>query len=70
MTHNKLKPGDRVRVTPRTTVPGNRPGDKGTVLVGPIMRGGGRPYYIVAMDDGGHATTNTIFSAEEIEPDV
>ena len=65
----RLKQGDRVRVTANTSVPGHQPGDKGTVLVGPIVRGGGEPYYIVAMDKGGNGTTTTIFRIDEIEPD-
>lgn len=69
MTH-QLKLGDRVRVTAVARVPGHLPGEKGTVLVGPILRGGGQPYYIVAMDKEGATSTNTIFSIDEIEPDV
>jgi hypothetical protein len=74
MTH-KLKPGDRVRVTTNIRRLGCQPGDKGIVLVGPISpppfpRGGGKPYYLVAMDDAGEDSTCTIFSADDIELDV
>lgn len=68
MTH-RLKRGDRVRVTALARVPGHQPGDKGIVLVGPIVRGSGEPYYIVAMDKGENGTTTTIFTIDEIEPD-
>lgn len=66
----KLNPGDRVRVTANSTMRGYQPGDKGTVLVGPILRRSGQPYYIVAMDKDSGSTTNSIFSADEIEADV
>lgn len=66
---HQLKPGDRVRVTTQNTMPGHQPGDKGTVLAGPIFRGSNEPYYIVAMDKGGAAKTSTIFGAAEIELD-
>jgi hypothetical protein len=46
----KPRPGDRVRVTTRTAVPDNLPGDKGTVLRGPEPSGGRVPAYLVAMD--------------------
>ena len=69
MTHS-LKPGDRVRVRTNMTVPGHQPGDKGTVVNGPILRASGEPFYIVAMDKRGTDTGDTIFSADEIEVDV
>ena len=59
-----------VSVTAKNTMPGHQPGDKGTVLAGPILRGGQEACYIVAMDKGGGTTTSSIFGAEEIEPDV
>ncbi|HTU17004.1 MAG TPA: hypothetical protein VMG10_02985 [Gemmataceae bacterium] len=69
MTHD-LKIGDRVRVTTASRVPGHPPGEEGTVLVGPILRGGGKPYYIVAIDKASTSTTSSIFAADEIEPAV
>ncbi len=64
----EIKSGVRVHVSARSTVPGHQPGEKGTVMFGPILRAGSKPYYIVAMDKG-DATTTTIFSIDEIEPD-
>lgn len=64
----KMQSGDRVRVSLWSTVPGHQPGATGTVLWGPLLRNGSKPYYIVAMDNGA-ATTTTIFSIDEIEPD-
>jgi hypothetical protein len=70
MTPN-LKPGDRVRVTANAAKSSlYQPGDKGTVLVGPILRGGGKLYYIVGMDKAPADTTSIILSAGEIELDV
>lgn len=63
-----MKSGDRVRVASRSKVPGHQPGDRGTVLLGPILGDGSKPYYIVAMDKGATPTTTT-FSIDEIEPD-
>lgn len=64
----ELKSGDRVRVSVRSKVPGHQPGDTGTVVWGPILRNGSKPYYIVAMDHDTAATT-TIFHIDEIEPE-
>jgi hypothetical protein len=66
----KLKPGDRVRIATNFPLPGYQPGDKGTVLTGPILRPNGQPYYIVAMDAASRYTPNAILGAEEIEPDA
>jgi hypothetical protein len=69
MAH-KLKSGDRIRISTEFPKPGFQPGDKGTVLFGPILRGNGQPYYIVTMDTGGCYSSNSIFCVDEIEPDV
>lgn len=66
----KLKPGDRIRISTNFPQPGYQPGDKGTVLNGPILRGNGQPYYIVAMDAASRYTDRAILSADEIEPDA
>jgi hypothetical protein len=63
-----LKPGDPVRVTTANIMPGYRPGEKGTVLWGPIFQDSCEPYYIVAMGKE-DATTSIIFGANEIERD-
>jgi hypothetical protein len=69
-----LRPGDRVHVTVNAAMLGYQPGDKGTVLIGPILRkDGGEPFYIVAMDKKStyrNDTSNTIFCASEIELDI
>lgn len=69
MTHN-LQPGDRIRVATNAAISGCQPGDKGTVLTGPILRGGGGLYYVVALDKRGADSTSMILKAEQIEPDM
>lgn len=69
MTHS-LKPGDRVRITVNAARSGCQPGEKGTVLIGPILRGDGGLYYIVTLDKGGADATSVIFKAEEVEPEL
>jgi hypothetical protein len=69
MTH-ELRSGDRCRIAANAKIPFHEPGDKGTVMLGPIPREGAKPYYIVSMDEVGDAMTNTMCSADEIEPDV
>jgi hypothetical protein len=68
MTPN-LQPGDRVRLTANVAKSRYQPGDKGTVLVGPILGGGGKLHYVVAMDKAGADSTSIILSEEEIELD-
>jgi len=63
----RLKVGDRVRLTARVKATlGIEPGDKGTIVAGPIVRDAQEPYYLVAMDKTEEATT-TILAAGEIE---
>jgi hypothetical protein len=69
--NRELKMGDRVRVTPGSRVKGYQPGDKGVVLEGPtVYAGASDTSYVVAMDKDGPGSTSTVFSADEIEPDV
>lgn len=68
MTEN-LKPGDRVRVATNVATSGCQPGDKGTVLTGPILHRG-EVHYIVAIDKRGADSTSAMLKAEEIEPDA
>jgi hypothetical protein len=66
----KLKPGDQVRITATKDQSGYQPGDKGTVLRGPIIAvDGSGSFYIVTMDKDG-AGSWTLFDTEEVEPDV
>ena len=64
----RLKVGDRIRLTAcvNTTL-GIEPGDKGTIVAGPIVRDAQEPYYLVTMDEAEEATT--ILAAGEIELD-
>ena len=60
-----------MRVTARSRVEGYQPGDKGVVLEGPtVYAGAGDASYVVAMDKDGPGRTSTVFSADDIEPDV
>ena len=60
-----------MRVTARSRVEGYRPGDKGVAMEGPaVYAGASDTSYVVAMDKGGPGSTSTVYSAEDIEPDV
>jgi hypothetical protein len=65
MTRKPL-PGDRVRVTTRTSIPDYFPGDKGTVLRGPEPSEIGADTYLVAMDDPAGKGV-VLFGEDEIE---
>lgn len=64
-----LKFGDRVRVTGRRPVHGYQAGNKGVVRSGPTTDKGGKTYYGVCMDKDASGD-ETLFLADEIEPDV
>jgi hypothetical protein len=70
MSTHELKKGDRVRVTARCRVRGYSPGDKGTVMSGPMDADEGLREYSVSMDKDGPAVTAPVFGENEIEPDV
>lgn len=71
MSTRELKIGDRARVTARCRMSGYSPGDKGTVLEGPVgYAGASDQSYVVAMDKDGPGSTTAIFGAGDIEPDV
>jgi hypothetical protein len=65
-----LKPGDRVRLTATTRLPGYHPGERGTVVgVVPNPVGGNLPSYTVAMDKNSPSATPARFAEDEIELD-
>jgi hypothetical protein len=64
----ELRRRDRIRIRTTERTDKYAPGDKGTVLSGPYVPAQGKPYYVVAMDDGGPRLT--VFTVEEIEPEV
>jgi hypothetical protein len=70
MSTHDLKPGDRVRVSRGTRVPGYLPGERGEVRAGPeVVVGTGQRYYFVTVRrPSGPATA--VFAEHEIEPDV
>jgi hypothetical protein len=71
MNTRELKKGDRVRVTRRYRADNHQPGDKGTIWSAPKTSDDGTfRYYPVAMDGQGPDATTTIFTEDEIEPDV
>jgi hypothetical protein len=77
MSTHDLKPGDRVRLTPRNHMQGYQPGEKGVVLrellremlraCSSLISINGERCYCVAMDT---ANPMVIFTTSEIEPDV
>jgi hypothetical protein len=67
--NRQLKQGDRVRVTVANRKRGYQPGETGTVTHAPNVPVHEEPYYIVAMDKDGPASTAVVFTAEEIEPE-
>jgi hypothetical protein len=70
MSTHELKPGDRVRVTTQSHVPGCQPGDKGTLLRVLQSSVTGEPIYVVAMDNNNGSGLEFYFLASDIEPDV
>jgi len=65
-----LKPGDQVRVTRQSRLPGFRPGDRGEVRVGPEMVAeDGRRFYFVAFKEV-RGRPAAVFVEDEIEPDM
>ncbi len=66
---DRLRPGDRVRVTGRVRMAGYRPGDTGTVTSGPHTYPSGAVYYHVTMDVQALVPA-IVFLSDEIEPDV
>jgi hypothetical protein len=67
---DELKPGQRVRVTPRNRMTGYLPGDKGTVLRVSSAGTTGERSYVVEMDKDDPAHSGVVFTEDEIEPDV
>ena len=62
-----LKKGQRVRVSERNRRKGRHPGEKGTVLRGPIGTADHKVYYLVTL---GRTAPERILAADEVEPDV
>ena len=67
--NSKFNMGDRVRVTTQRQVHGCQPGSRGVVRSGPHSDKGGKPYYLVAMDNDGSEDA-TLFLTDEIELDT
>jgi hypothetical protein len=68
-THN-LRPGDRVRVTRKSRLPGYRPGDRGWVRAGPEKVAGSElRFYLVAFKGRVRDKAPAVFAEDEIEPD-
>jgi hypothetical protein len=70
MGTQELKPGDWVRVSRGSHVPGYLPGERGEVRAGPeVVVGTGQRYYFVTVRRPPGPTT-AVFAEHEIEPDV
>ena len=68
--YQRLRVGQRVRVTGRNHLYGYRVGDKGEVLRAFMGSATGDIYYSVVMDKDKLTITGAIFTEDEIEPDV
>jgi hypothetical protein len=68
LMRDELRPGERIRLTPRVRVRGYCPGDRGIVLSGyQATEAGWRSYYVRM--EGQSLGAWTLFAAEEIERD-
>lgn len=70
MSLHELKPGDRVRITPKNRLTGYLPGDRGQVIVGPERATASEMRFYWVVIEKVPARSSAVFVEDEIEPDL